>query len=119
MTVFQIHRTNTILYCSQWQATVKFYKERLDLQVNHNTDWFVEFQLAENQFVSIANAAESTIAPSDGNGITLSWQVGDLTAVHRELNRRGIAISPVLPKWGARVCYFHDPEGHRIELWSP
>jgi catechol 2,3-dioxygenase-like lactoylglutathione lyase family enzyme len=79
----------------------------------------VEFRLAENQFVSIADAAGSTIAPADGNGITLSWQVGDLAAAHRELKRQGITISPILPKWSAYVCYFHDPEGHRIELWSP
>ncbi len=118
MAALKIHRTNTILYCRQWQATVGFYKEQLGLRINQATNWFVEFQLAENQFVSIADAAKSTIVPADGNGITLSWQVGDLTSAHRELNRRGIAVSPILPKWGARVCYFHDPEGNRIELWS-
>lgn len=119
MAFFGIHRTNTILYCRQWQGTVAFYRDLLDLRVNHATDWLVEFELAKNQFISIADAARSSIPSVNGMGITLSWQVADLEEAHRNLQHRGIETGPILLRWDAQVFYFHDPEGHRIELWSP
>ncbi len=114
-----IRRMNTILYCERWEATVAFYRDLLALSVAHERDWFVEFKLGERAYLSIANAARATIASARGDGITLSWQVDDLAAARQMLQNSGIDCTPIRTKWGAQLCYFHDPEGHRLELWQP
>ena len=119
MTAWQPLRTNTILYCRKWHASVRFYTDVLQLPVETAGQWLVEFRLTDGSFVSIADASRTTIAPAAaGTGITLSWQVADVMAAHRQLAERGIRPGPIHTRWGARVFFLHDPEGHRIELWS-
>lgn len=111
-------RANTILYCRHWAATVAFYREQLGLPVTFANDWFVEFQLNGDAYLSIANAARASIAAVEGQGITLAWQVEALEDVWSALQTAEIAVTPIRRRWGARVFYCHDPEGHRIEFWS-
>jgi len=118
MPICNLRRTNTILYCRSWETTVRFYRDVLRLSINHQTEWLVEFHLADESYLSIANAANTSIQSADGEGITLSWQVDDLAETHRRLNELGVKTSEIKPIWGARAFYFSDPEGHRIELWS-
>lgn len=114
----QLRRTNTILYCHEWEATAAFYRDTLGLPVSFANDWFVELVLQDGAHLSIANAARASIAAVGGQGITLAWQVADLPAVRSELAAAGVMVTAIKPRWGAWVCYFRDPEGHRIELWA-
>ncbi|MCB2145592.1 MAG: VOC family protein [Deltaproteobacteria bacterium] len=113
-----IHRTNTILYCSQWDATVKFYREVIRLPVLLQKAWFVEFKLTDDGCLSVADASRASVNSAGGAGITLSWQVEDIDAVHDRLASGGIAVSPIKGTWGARAFFLFDPEGNRIELWA-
>ena len=116
--MLQLRRTNTILYCQNWEATAAFYRDTLGLSISFANDWFVEFGLHAGAYLSIAAAARASIAAVAGQGITLAWQVEDLAAVRGELEAAGVAVTPIKQRWGAWVCYCHDPEGHRIELWE-
>ena len=116
--LFAVARTNTILYCAQWAATVAFYRDQLRLPITHATAWFVEFQVGEQAYLSIADSARTTIQPAHGAGITLSWQVTNLELLQQQLTALDIATTPLKKKWGAQVLYFHDPEGNRLELWE-
>ncbi len=69
--------TNTILYCQQWQTTVDFYRQVLNLPITHESDWFVEFQLTASAHLSVADERRATIKSSGGAGITLTFQVDD------------------------------------------
>lgn len=111
-------RTNTILYCGNWGETVQFYKKMLDLSVNFENQWFVEFQLTKTSFVSIADAARASIQAVGGQGVTLALMVENIDAVKKQLESRGVKTSSIQNKWGARVLYCLDPEGHRLEFWS-
>ena len=113
-----IKRINTILYCRNWQTTIEFYRDVLKLRVNYETEWLVEFRLVDNAYLSIANADGTSIQSSNGNGITLSFQVESVDVAHRQLRDLGIKAGPIKPIWGARAFYIYDPEGHRVELWS-
>ena len=113
-----IKRINTILYCKNWNDTVKFYRDVLKLKVNHDAEWLVEFLLLDYTFLSIAKADCASIRSSNGAGITLSFQVENVDVVHRQLREIGIETGPIKPIWGVRSFYIFDPEGHRIELWS-
>jgi catechol 2,3-dioxygenase-like lactoylglutathione lyase family enzyme len=111
--------TNTILYCRHWQATVDFYRYRLQLPVTFTSDWFVEFQLTATTHLSIADERRARVKSSAGQGVTLTWQVEDIEQAWQTLSARRLTPGPIKEHpWGAWVFYFYDPEGHRLELWS-
>ncbi len=113
----EIRRANTILYCRRWRECVHFYRDVLGLPGHTLADWFVEFRLAEHSYISIADASQSTIE-AQASGITLSWQVEGVEALHHRLSKLGVKTGPLHTRWGARAFFFHDPEGHRLEAWS-
>ena len=113
-----LHTTNTILYCQNWEETVNFYR-RLEFPITFSSDWFVEFQLTGSAHLSIADERRATIKSSGGAGITLTLQVDNADDTWQWLNDKGVKLGPVKDHaWGARVFYFFDPEGHRLEVWS-
>ena len=119
MPLVSVDRVNTVLYCDAWEVTVGFYRELLGLQVDYESDWFVEFRVTDSAFLSVADPRRATIEPVGGQGITLTFQTPDVTGARALLEQRGIATTPIEQRWGADVFYCHDPEGHRIEFWSP
>lgn len=114
-----IVRTNTILYCERWTDTVAFYRDTLDLTVTHTTEWFVEVHLSGSAHLSLTDASQTSIAPSHGAGITLSWQVADLATTRSTLVAAGLAVTAIAARWNSSYVELNDPEGTRIELWSP
>ena len=114
----KIKSTNTILYCTNWEATVEFYRTGLKLPVLSSTEWFVEFKLNESSRVSVADEARTSIKSGGGKGLTLSLQVDDIEQTRMELMEAGITSTPVREVWGSKVIYVHDPEGNRLEFWS-
>lgn len=114
----KVERTNTILYCSRWSATVDFYRDVIGLEVVSERHWFVEFRIGPRSFVSVADAAHATIASAHGAGVTLSWQVDDVDLERARLTSHGVRCSPVTRRWGGDCTFLTDPEGTRIELWT-
>lgn len=111
---------NTILYCRHWRETVGFYRDHLGLSVRFETHWLVEFQVSEGGYLSVADERRSRIKTAAGAGLTVTLQVADADAAHSRLEAAGVKIDPVSTHpWGARLFRFHDPEGHRLEVWSP
>ena len=110
---------NTILYCKNWSQTVLFYKDRLGLTVNFANDWFVEFCLAGGARLSIADQNRASVKSCGGAGITLALEVEAIEPVWAKINASGLGPTHIRDHpWGARVFYFYDPEGHRIEIWQ-
>ena len=113
-------RTNTILYCDKWSETVAFYAKQLGLPVTYQSSWFVEFALSETTRVSVADASRTTVKSAAGKGITLSLQMDNLESVWKNLRNAGVTPTAIKDHpMQARVFYFFDPEGYRIEIWSP
>jgi len=117
--MLEIIRTNTILYCKNWSATVDFYGRVLELPIAFQSAWFVEFEIHTGSYLSVADEKRATIKSASGLGITLAWQTKDIERVHRSLLEKDVAVSDIRTRWGAHVCYLRDPEGNRIELWQP
>jgi catechol 2,3-dioxygenase-like lactoylglutathione lyase family enzyme len=111
---------NTILYCREWEATVAFYRDRLGLPVTYAGEWFVEFALTATARLSVADERRASVKSAGGAGITLTFQVADAAAVRTAFESAGLTPGPLKRHaWGATVFYLHDPEGHRLEVWSP
>ena len=118
--MMEIKTANTILYCRKWKETVVFYKTQLRLQVTTSNEWFVEFKLNDASRLSIADEARSSIDSNDGKGITITLEVDDIETIHLYLNEVGLNPTPIKDHaWGARVIHIYDPEGNRLEFWSP
>ena len=116
---FRIKSANTILYCQKWEETVKFYQNALKLIPSYSSDWFVEFQVAEGAYLSVADERRATVKSNQGAGITLTFRVADADVAWYQLQGQGLELGPLKThRWGARVFYFFDPEGHRLEIWS-
>lgn len=116
--MIEVGRANTILYAADWPAMVAFYRDQLQLPVEFENDWFVEFGLAPNAYLSVADAGRASIDAGTGAGITLTWQVPNVVEARRQLVAAGVDVSEVKSRWGASVAYLFDPAGNRIELWS-
>jgi uncharacterized glyoxalase superfamily protein PhnB len=97
---------------------MEFYRDKLKLTTNYESDWFVEFKLTDTSHVSIANESRATIKSGKGAGITLTFEVEDINQTWQYMENSGISPDPIKDKWGSSVFYFRDPEGHRIEVWS-
>ena len=111
--------TNMILYCREWEKTVRFYREGLRLPVTFSTDWFVEFSLTASSRLSVANEKRSSIKSVAGRGMTLSLEVEHIQAAWNDAEKNGLRPTGISQHpWNARVFYLFDPEGHRIEIWQ-
>ncbi|MDK9708570.1 MAG: VOC family protein [Desulforhopalus sp.] len=116
----KIQTANTILYCARWQETVAFYKTGLQLKITASFDWFVEFALNERARLSIADVTRSSLKTCAGQGITIALEVEDIGASHLFLKQAGHHPQAIRDHaWGAEVFYIYDPEGNRLEFWSP
>ena len=114
-----IKAANTIIYCSKWEETVRFYRDRLKLSVSFSTDWFVEFSLNAMSRLSIADEKRTSIKTSHGKGITLSWEVDRIERAWADTQKSGLEPTEIQKHpWGARAFHLFDPEGNRIELWQ-
>lgn len=111
---------NTILYCKAWEETVAFYRDRLGLPVTFTSSWFVEFEVTPGARLSIADERRASVKSSGGAGITLTFEVEDARAVWETFRQAGLEPGPLKRHaWGAWVFYLRDPEGTRLEVWSP
>ena len=114
-----IERTNTILYCHKWRETVAFYRNVFDFPISYQNDWFVEFQLTDDAYLSMADESRCQYSKRRrARASRLSWQIANLSAMHAILLKQNITVSAIRLKWRASLFYLHDPEGHRIELWQ-
>lgn len=118
-TVINIKRTNTILYCKKWHETVTFYKECFDLKPAFSNDWFIEFELSENSYLSVADDKKANIKSGSGVGITISFEVDNIDEIWQAFNGKGLTVEKVKNHpWGGRAFFIYDPEGTRLEIWS-
>jgi predicted enzyme related to lactoylglutathione lyase len=97
---------------------ITFYKTTLKLDVNMSNEWFVEFKLTDNAYLSIANESRASIKSSHGQGVTITFEVEDIEASHVFLTEIGCFPGPIKTHaWEASVIYIYDPEGNRLEFW--
>lgn len=116
--MINIKKTNTILYCKNWHKVVSFYKNILELKINFENDWFVEFILNDLSMLSVANEGRSKIKSSNGAGVTISLNVDDIEKSYSFLIKKNLKLSEIKQVWNSEVFYIFDPEGNRIEFWS-
>lgn len=110
---------NTILYCKTWAETLRFYQILFGCPGDPVADWFVEFQINASARISVADEARATIKSAEDKGLTVSMEVDNIDATWDAIHAKGLKPGCVAThSWGAKVFYFFDPEGRRIEIWQ-
>ncbi len=113
---------HTVLICEQWEACVSFYRDVLGFSVVHERERFVEFEVTPGARIGILRPLRPAAGRSRSgqDRLILSLCVDRIEEVHAELKARVPELPPIRKHpWGARVFEFRDPEGWRVELWSP
>ncbi len=110
---------NLILYCAEWESTVRFYRDGLGLPVNMANDWFVEFLLGPGSRLSVADERHASIKSCGSTGLAVALEVADVDAAWERAAEDGLNPTVIRDHpWGARLFFLYDPEGHRIEIWQ-
>jgi hypothetical protein len=77
-----------------------------------------ELELTEQSFLSVADASRTSITAAGGAGITITLMVDDITSSRATLLERWLDVGVIERRFGSLGFFVHDPEGHRIEIWS-
>ena len=106
------------------QKSKDFYMRALGLKVAYDQkEWGAVFLSFGDQHHDLALFQLATGETPDDKQPGLhhmAWQLGsfeELQAAHRELGELGIKVEATIAHNVTRSIYFHDPDGHRVELY--
>ena len=115
-----LRSVHTILYSKEWARCVSFYRDVLLFPVAYSNRVFVEFEPVSGARIGLIDATRSSRRSVSCDSTLLSFCVRDLEKVHALLSRRCPGVSEIRAHpWGARLFELKDPEGRRLEFWSP
>jgi lactoylglutathione lyase len=115
-----------VLFVEDFDRALAFYTDKVGLPVRLRADGYVEFAVEGAKFALLARSRVPELvgqahagrpAPGAHEG-TVTVLVEDVDRTHREMVGRGVPFlgPPQDRSWGQRTAYFHDPDGHLIEI---
>jgi catechol 2,3-dioxygenase-like lactoylglutathione lyase family enzyme len=111
---------HTVLFCRKWDACVAFYRDILGFEVVDAKPGFVEFEVAPGSRIGLLKPAGDVASEYSDASFILSFRVGNVDEIHRTLSERCEGLTGVKShSWGARLFELRDPEGRRLEFWTP
>jgi catechol 2,3-dioxygenase-like lactoylglutathione lyase family enzyme len=126
------HVLETSLYAKDLAATARFYLDVLGLVAMLETPRLVAFDAGNRSVLLVFQEGatgedlatdEGVIPGHDGTGrlhVALGIAAGSLGEWRQRLARHGVAIiSETQWRRGGTSLYFHDPDGHVVELATP
>jgi len=116
MNPISVESFHTILYCRKWDACVSFYRDILGFKEVYIKPGFVEVHITPGARIGLLRSVKN----DNPECVILSFQVGDVDKMHDFLSVRCKEITAVkLHPWNARLFELRDPEGRRLEFWTP
>lgn len=107
-----------ILYVSDLEAAVAFYREVAGLEVRVAGDGYVEFRTGETKLALYdRNRLDELIGTSEAAG-EICFVVEDVDAEAERFRTAGARIlsGPVDRPWGHRTLHVAGPDGHVVEF---
>jgi catechol 2,3-dioxygenase-like lactoylglutathione lyase family enzyme len=130
--VIDISRAGAILAVSDFERSLRFYRDALGFEVEATYDDPPYATL--NRAGTRVSLAEQGHAAEDRPGVTMSvpadrsrlaailvLEVVDCLAAYASLRDAGVPFlaEPYSPPWGGHRCFAVDPDGNLIELEQP
>nr|WP_239454234.1 VOC family protein [Bacillus suaedaesalsae] len=116
-----------IMYVNDFEKTMKFYRDILQLPVKGEHGTYVEFDtgattLSINTRESFKDITglETPVGSMRSQTFELGFVALDVDETVENLRRQGVEVllEPVTKPWGQTVAYVADPDGHYIEICS-
>jgi len=107
----------TFIYSPRPERSWHFYGEILGLPLARDEGDARIYAVAGNGYLGVCRAGPER--PSVSAGICLSLVTDDVAAWHARLAAAGITLSGPpqhLPGFGVTSFFFHDPDGHLLEV---
>lgn len=114
-----------ILYVSDLNQSLIFYRDLLGLSVIMQQGTYIEFKTGETilsintrEDVKEITGLSVPVKKVSSQTFELGFVVEDVTLTIDFLRQRGVTIlkEPVVKPWGQTVAYVEDPDGHFIEI---
>ncbi len=110
------------LLVENFDESLAFYRDTLDLEVNNTDDGFADFKLGETSLAIFQKDAANSMFPKEFQGSTgglvLAFQVNDVEETVEILKAKDVEVfeGPKKTDWGQIVAYFKDPDGNIWEV---
>lgn len=110
------------LLVDDFDKSLDFYKNLLNLEVNSNEGQFADFKLNGTSLAIFgkesAEAMFNKKYMKSGGGAVIGFQVSDIDLAVIDLEERGVNIfeGPKTTGWGQKVAYFNDPDNNIWEI---
>lgn len=107
---------HVVLHVKDLARARKFYVDFLGLEVDHERDWQC-FLKCGNQGIALFRVDGEVHPGSEMNHMALRLNAGDYERVKATLENADVKVSG--RKGDPRCIYFHDPDGHQLQLLMP
>ncbi len=106
---------HVVLHVQDVARAKQFYTELLGMTVEHESSWQAFLRCGHQQVALFEKRDDSPlITGNDLNHLALDITAGSYESIKAELESHGVAVSG---RSGDPHCvYFHDPDGHRLQL---
>lgn len=114
-----------ILYVSDQEKSIEFYRDQLGLPVRAEHGTYIEFDtgstiLAINTKEFVRELLEFPVPDQTSHSFEIGFVVEDVETTIKTLESQGVPVlmKPTKKPWGQTVAYVSDPDGHYIEICS-
>jgi len=109
---------HVVFHVKDLAGSKKFYIDFLGMTIDHESSWQC-FLKCGNQGIALfeVDEGEDVHAGSEVNHMALRLQAGDYAHVKTTLENAGIDVYG--RKGDPHCIYFHDPDGHQLQLLIP
>jgi glyoxylase I family protein len=109
---------HVVFHVKDLAGSKKFYIDFLGMTIDHESSWQC-FLKCGNQGIALfeVDEGEDVHAGSEVNHMALRLQAGDYAHVKATLENAGIDVYG--RKGDPQCIYFHDPDGHQLQLLIP
>jgi catechol 2,3-dioxygenase-like lactoylglutathione lyase family enzyme len=127
-----VSRAGAILAVSDFQQSLRFYRDMLgfDVEATYDDPPYVtltqagtRLSLAEQGYPADDRPGVMMVAPGDRSrlAVILVLEVSDCLGAYATLRQAGVEFlaEPYSPPWGGHRCFAVDPDGNLIELEEP
>lgn len=107
---------------NDFEKSLAFYKNILELEVNSVNDKFADFKLNGTSLAIFQKDEATQMLPSkymkNGGGSIIAFQVKNMDKSCTDFKLKGVEIieGPKATPWGQKVAYFLDPDLNIIEI---
>lgn len=113
--------THTIVFVSDMQRSVAFYRDTLGLPLRFDSEWWSEFETGGTRLcLHKANPGEPGVPTARGT-CHVGFAAPDLDAFHARMVSAGARVvePPKMQEFGARMATYADPDGLCINIAEP